>query len=61
MVMILTKCENNLCVYYQKGCCSLDDISLNDLGVCSIPIPEPVLQIYREKFFQANNTEDVDS
>ena len=50
MVMILTKCENNLCVYYQKGCCSLDDISLNDLGVCSIPIPEPVLQIYREKF-----------
>ena len=56
MVMILTKCENNFCVYYQKGCCRLDDISLNDLGVYSecvyIPIPEPVLQSDREKFFR---------
>ena len=66
--MILTKSENSLCVYYQKGCCSLDGISLNDLGVCSecvyIPIPEPVLQSYREKFFRDNrdkNKKDIDS
>lgn len=55
MVMILIKCENNFCIYYQKGRCILDHISLDDLGICSecvyIPIPEPVLQVYREKFF----------
>ena len=66
--MILTKSEHNLWGYYQTGCCSLDGISLNALGVCSecvyIPIPEPVLQSYREKFFRDNrdkNKKDIDS
>lgn len=67
MVMILIKCENNFCIYYQKGRCILDHISLDDLGICSecvyIPIPEPVLQVYREKFFRADTEkkENVDS
>lgn len=28
------KCENILCVYYKHSMCILDEVSINELGMC---------------------------
>lgn len=47
------RCENKFCVYYRKGSCLLNEITLNEIGLCmdciSVEINEDELTVKREK------------
>ena len=47
------ECRNILCIYYEEGFCSLNEIEINELGMCYdciiVDIPEEYLQQKREE------------
>ncbi len=46
-------CENDYCIYWDKNECILNEIHLNNMGVCesciSITIPEKELKRFRKE------------
>lgn len=46
-------CSNMLCIYCRKNKCILDEISIDEIGVCEdftlVDIPEQTLQRYKDK------------
>lgn len=46
-------CENRYCIYWENGKCTLDEIYLDELGICEscirISIPDEKLHKIREK------------
>lgn len=46
-------CYNDLCVFWKADTCTLDEISVNELGMCneyiSVDIPSDKLEKYRKK------------
>ena len=47
------KCENSFCIYQSKGKCMLDEVEIDDLGMCTeciVPdIDEEILNQAKEK------------
>lgn len=47
------KCENEFCIYQEKGSCVLDDINLDILGQCTeciyVDIPESQLENFKKE------------
>ncbi len=55
-------CENNYCIYWSRNSCILDEIYLNNLGICesciNVSIPDDELEILRKE--QLADIEDLD-
>ncbi len=47
------QCENKFCIYFKSNCCTLDYISLDDVGMCLecilVEIEEEILEAKRNK------------
>ena len=47
------ECYNDLCVFWKENTCTLDEISVNELGMCneyiSVDIPSDDLEKYRKE------------
>lgn len=47
------RCENGLCLYYDKGKCILDEISVDSLGMCAecmlVSIDEKIIEEKRRE------------
>ena len=46
-------CSNRFCIYEENGCCCLDEIDLNEMGICgqciNISIEDETLNIIKRK------------
>ena len=46
-------CNNDLCIYWKADTCTLDSISINEIGLCneyiSVDIPSDAMEEYRKK------------
>ncbi len=46
-------CENDYCIYWENNTCILDEIELDNVGMCAscirVSIPEEILNDLREK------------
>ena len=52
-MVIIMRCENGLCLYYDKGKCILDEISVDSLGMCAecmlVSIDEKIIEEKRRE------------
>ena len=55
-------CYNDLCVYWKENTCILDNISINEIGLCneyiSVNIPSDEMEKHREEHLQELNKYD---
>jgi len=54
-------CEFDLCIYYSDGLCTVDEISINSLGMCdacvAVNIPESYLRKKRREVLERYEAE----
>lgn len=52
-MVIIMRCENGLCLYFENGKCRLDEISIDSLGMCAdcmlVSIEEEIIEEKRRE------------